>query len=231
MNATKLVEAYLRNRDLCINTIMAHEDRYRELLLLFEGLFDRLHDTYARLGIDEQIYIDTRSDLEIWRGNCRRDFGIDGLQNYSWLENHINLKLFRLGRLQFEPIARGGKIALNVHVPQGEPLLYDRVRESYRYAYRFFHGITNKFVCGSWLLCPALGEILPPTSNIIRFAGDYSIVRLYPESRQCEERVFNRITDDYASYPETTSLQKGVKRKLLSGVKLSAAEGEFTFEG
>ena len=141
----------------------------------------------------------------------------------------MDLGLFRLGRLQFQPVPHGKEIALNVHVAQGEPLDYDAVRDSYDQAYAFFRGITNLYCCESWLLAPELREILPETSNIIRFQKDYTITEYRPDDRQCEERVFVRLQDNPADYPANTRLQKGVRDYLLSGKTVGAASGFFHY--
>ena len=194
---------------------------------LLQALKEETREKYRRLGISDTIFNDTMSDIDIWRENCRRQKGIDGLAEYQWLYLHMELKIFRLGRLQFQPIPYGDEVALNVHIPQGEPLSYEAVWDSYRQAYVFFHGMTDLFVCTSWLLSPALGEILPESSNIIRFQKDYHITALEPDSRQCEKRVFGKLSDNFESYPEKSSLQRGVRQYLLQGGKVGEAEGIF----
>ncbi|MGI5894485.1 MAG: acyltransferase domain-containing protein [Candidatus Merdivicinus sp.] len=226
---TEWLAAYHEDRTACMEAVFQQENRYELCLELFTALFDELKERYQKLGISEQIYRDTRSDLEIWRGNCRRMYGVDGLANYRWLQNHLDLKLFRLGRLQFEPVVNEGRIALNVHIPQGEPLVYEACRESYRQAYAFYHGMTDRFVCHSWLLSPVLQELLPESSNIVRFQKDFEITHYDPNDRQCEERVFGEISDDYGSYPQKTSLQRAVREKLLRGEPIGAAQGEFRY--
>lgn len=226
------LEFYRRDREGCMAAVFAREDRHALCYALFSRLFDGLREKYRALGISEKIYADTRSDLEIWRENCRAEFGEDGLHNWQWLQNHLDLRLYRLGRLQFEPWAPEGRLALNVHVPQGEPLLYDAVQASYREAYRFYRGMTRLFTCHSWLLSPVLREILPESANIVRFGLDYGEVRFDPDDRQCEERVFGfgRVTDDFASYPQDTSLRRAVRERLLAGGKMGAGAGEFLLE-
>ena len=110
--------------------------------------------------------------------------------------------------------------------------MYDAVQASYREAYRFYRGMTRLFTCHSWLLSPVLREILPESANIVRFGLDYGEVRFDPDDRQCEERVFGfgRVTDDFASYPQDTSLRRAVRERLLAGGKMGAGAGEFLLE-
>lgn len=222
-------ERYYTDRESCFAQIQEKEDRWGLFLALYLRLAEDTREQYRRLGIDEKIFRDTMTDLDIWRENCRKQHGVDGLAEYRWLTRHLELKLFRLGRLQFEPIGWEKKAALNVHIPQGEPLDPDAVRQSYRQAYSFFHGSISCYVCGSWLLLPQLGQILPLESNIMQFQKDYTVTKLITDFRQCEERVFPQVLDDPSGYPESTRLQRGVKQLLLSGEKLGFAMGEMEY--
>lgn len=55
--------------------------------------------------ISESILLDTLGDIGVWARNCKRDMGEWGLlrNGYGWLENHVNGRLFKVGRLQFIP--------------------------------------------------------------------------------------------------------------------------------
>lgn len=222
-------ERYYADREGCFSQIEQREDRWQLFLALYRRLSLDTRERYRQLGISEEIFRDTMSDLEIWEENCQKKYGVAGLAEYRWLTRHLELKLFRLGRLQFEPVGWEKKAALNVHIPQGEPLDPDAVQRSYRQAYAFFHGSITCYVCGSWLLLPQLAQVLPPDSNIIRFQKDYTVTKLVEHFRQCEERVFPQILDDPSGYPETTRLQRGVKQLLLSGEKLGFAMGEMEY--
>lgn len=192
---------------------------------------------YQRMGIPDSVFLDTFSDISVWEEECRNRTGHPGVAESGWISRHLSLAIFRLGRLQFEPIALqeplsldgfqipAGQLALNVHIPKLGPLLPEETAASYRMAERFFRGVPPLFLCASWLLSPALEQLLSPTSNILAFQREYRIVRLLPESRQAEERIFGEILDEPENYPEETSLQKAAKRHLLSGEKLASAFG------
>ncbi|MFB9327808.1 acyltransferase domain-containing protein [Paenibacillus aurantiacus] len=211
---------------------------YRETLL---ALFARLAvDAYAEYkvrGISDDIYFDTFSDLQIWSKKCYRDFGVYGIEEYGWLQEHVRLRLFRLGRLQFQPIAleQGvraegrtlgrGELALNVHIPEGGPLDEQSAERSFDMAKTFFRGIPSIFVCQSWLLDPQLSEVLPPTSNILKFQKNFVVYQVDRDARQAEERIFNRVCEDPSLYEAQTSLQQSAKGYLMAGNRLGSGYG------
>ena len=89
----------------------------------------------------------------------------------EWVAKSIRMELFRLGRLQFEPLILDQKLAqkyhlpsgekvLNVHIPAGEKLDYCECQKSFESAKKFFSNEDVIFICDSWLLSPELREIL-----------------------------------------------------------------------
>ncbi|MGL4737270.1 MAG: acyltransferase domain-containing protein [Cellulosilyticaceae bacterium] len=195
------------------------------------------YEVYLAQGIAEQIYWDTMSDLKIWAQNCYHTFGVWGIAEYGWLTNHINRELFRLGRLQFQPIilsetitcqsgnVETGTRVLNIHIPQGEPLLYEACRDAYERARDFFKDQTIKFVCDSWLLDPIYQKLLSETSNIVKFQRDFEIYERNDTSRQAEERIFGALKENPEEYIGETSLQRKAAAHLKAGGRLGSAKG------
>lgn len=212
-----------------------------EYRVLFLYLYVRFavdaYDEYQIRGIDDEVYFDTFSDIQVWCLNCNRDFGEYGIEEYNWLQEHVQLRLFRLGRLQFQPFSfdrdielQGrmiykNQVVLNVHIPEGEPLDPHRTRESFEKAKAFFRGITPVFICHSWLLYPQLDEILPSDSNIIQFQNEFHIYDVDPDSREAEQRIFMNVSSDPSSYEERTTLQRKAKAYLIAGNKLGSGLG------
>ena len=194
-------------------------------------------EQYQMAGISEKIWLDTMSDIRIWSDKYRRETGGTGLVQTGWLAHHLTLELFRLGRLQFEPtrleepvpspsgLLGPGTPALSVHIAAGEPLDHDAALDSYGQAKTFFKNPSPVFVCYSWLLSPALPELLPPESNILAFQRDYALFGTDEADRQAEERIFGAPRDDFAAYPEGTTLQRRAKAWLLSGKKIPSGAG------
>ena len=59
-------------------------------------------ERYRELGIGDDVFAATMSDIGIWTRNCRVRDGVVGIVNYPWVSHHLTLRLFRIGRLQFQ---------------------------------------------------------------------------------------------------------------------------------
>lgn len=187
-------------------------------------------------GISEQVYIDSMYDITLWCEDYYTKHGEYGLSECGWICKSIKMELFRLGRLQFEPITLDSSIAVNeteipegtavysVHIPAGEPLDIAACEHSFAVAPSFFGVDSPIYVCGSWLLAPELADVLSSSSNILAFQKFFTIVRTFP-SRQAEERIFGCVLDDISAYPEYTSLQRNTKAYLLSGKSIGGGYG------
>lgn len=60
-----------------------------------------LQEQYARLGIAQHRLRDALSDIPLWMTHYTVQTGHVGLAEYRWLTNHLRMKLFRLGRLEY----------------------------------------------------------------------------------------------------------------------------------
>ena len=195
---------------------------YHELAILriFLEWIPALQRTYDALGIPEDIFRDNLKDLTIWTQDYWDKHQKPGFAEWEWVSNTFFLKVFRIGRLQFEPSTLDGRPVLEVHIPACEPLDEEAVAEAMTQAPGFFRKHFQQefsmFRCHSWLLCPKLKEILPETSRIIRFQHLFTVYG-EDDERQAEERVFGAPLDDPRLYPEHTSLQRAMKRALLEG--------------
>lgn len=109
---------------------------------------------------------------------------------------------------------------LSVHIPKGADLSKAALCASFEEAKRFFKMYFPEkeirgFYCRSWLMDPALSEILPEDAKIISFqnfftrypvksTGKEIFVFILPEMPECAEDI-----------PETTSLFRAVKKRYL----------------
>ncbi|HEY8389929.1 MAG TPA: acyltransferase domain-containing protein, partial [Clostridia bacterium] len=185
----------------------------------------------------DDVYFDTFKDFAIWNDVCVKETGICGLKELNWLAEPIQLKIFRLGRLQFQStiteedytyndilIPKGSK-AYNIHIPAGEPLNENACTQSYDSATTFFSSESIICLCSSWLLSPVLDELLPSSSNILRFKSRYKIISVNPENRSAERYLFGSIEDDIQKYKPTSSFAAKVKQRLEKGMPIGSAFG------
>ena len=216
------------------------KDANLAVLYLYLNFMEDIKKLHLDAGVEESVFLDGMRDLKIWADDHFDKTGEHGLTQWGWVRNIMRMKVMRLGRLEFEPTempvdfeANGKKIskgepALGVHIPAGEKLDEKAVYESFIRAQGFFKSHFGKdykaYICGSWLLSPELEKLLPPESLILRFQKNFTLYDCHP-SRQAEERVFLKISDDYSVYPENTRLQKNLKNFLLSGGNVRNGSG------
>ena len=198
---------------------------------------------WLQQGLTETVCYDTFRDITLWYRECVRQTGLAGVVEWDWLILPLKGRLYRLGRLQYQPgtlretVCAGGRTfvggaaVLNVHIPADGKLERDAVADSLQQARDFFHeGGYRLFHCHSWLLSPALRDILGSTSNILSFQEFFQVYDEDFSYRQAEERVFGRIGEHPEEYPERTSLQKALKQYLLAGKKVGLGKGVIPFE-
>ena len=240
-------EEYTRNRELYRQDYFAFCDRIKEkedfriwmLAYLCRFACDT-YDVYMERNIEEKIFWDTFRDITYWCENCLRDYGEYGINEYGWFWRHLKLTLFRLGRLEFElleadhditgilegkayKIPKGTPI-INIHIPQGDPLVKEDCVKSFQQACTWF-GTERPYLCHSWLLYPKLRELLKPESNIIRFQELFTLLDTDMEGTEAEQRIFGEVLSDPAGYSEKTGLQKAAKKFLMEGKKLGNGLG------
>ena len=227
----KLYELYKKDHNEFFEEVLRKEESALWFLWLYSHMACKVYDKYNELGISEEIFWDTFQDIRFWCENTEREFGTLGLAEYEWFYRHLDMVLFRLGRLQFEQmqmdqemvsngvcLEKGTKV-INIHIPQGEPLVWEECEKSLEKAKKYF-GWDKPYVCHSWLLYPGLDEVLSENSNIREFRRHFKVVQVDYKEREAEWRVFGKILKNVAKYPEETSLQRKVKAYLLSGKSL-----------
>ncbi len=224
-------------RILLTERLLKGERAYACLLAAVILKAEEVLGLYRKKGISEEIFYSTMTDIRIWSENFREKRGTVGIDNLLWIQNHLSCKLFRLGRLQFQPFpfylppyVKGekrksadlkiGERVLNVHIPQGEKLLKEDCERAFSAAEEFFSDYPYRaFMCDSWLLCERNREFMSEDSNIVRFSEMFEILGSSENSAQTIERVFGKKEDDPSLYPEGTALQRQCKAYILSGGK------------
>lgn len=217
--------------------------------LFFVLLSEILEKRYIEKGLSSKIYYDSMCDLSYKLNECYNLHGIWGTMSASWFPRFFDITRFALGRLQFEimdswfeyddddiHIKKEDKI-INVHIPSSGKLLQEDCLDAYKQAYDFYKEYQRDGVlymyCHSWLLEPALEEILDENSNIIKFKRNYRVFRTdkrgtFPDAW----RVFMKKEDvPIEEYPEDNSLQKNIKEYLLKGNTIGYGLGVMAFDG
>lgn len=210
---------------------------------LLSALFmcEELSKKYAEKGIPEQILLDTLSDIKIWLNTWSEIKGELYLGEMVWLRRHLNMQIFRLGRLQFafeqskhdypQYDLQKGEPVIGVHIPSGEPLTVAECEASFALARVFFKKYFPDYqyrfyTCHSWLLDPALRRILPLKSNIVQFQNRFIHLR-DDDDDAILKYVFKWNTTGlnlkYA--PVLSSFAEAVKSEYLAGTQFHVSLG------
>lgn len=196
--------------------------------MLLAGLHTR--ELYRAQGMGEDVFYDTFGCFPRFVGEHLKSFGRYGFDRSFWTHRQVGMKLFRIGELEYEMTGFHGEKVLSVHIPSSAKLTPETCRDSYRRAAGFFRAhypeyAGRPFICESWLLSPALKELLPGGSNILAFQGDYRLCEIHPEDSEFLSWVYGRADIPPRELPEDTTLRRNMKAFLLGGGKVGAATG------
>lgn len=136
---------------------------------------------------------------------------------------------FRIGCLEYE-FVEGDTNLISVHIPSDADLRKNSVEDSIK-AFKEFckehfpEWESCSLYCESWLLSPALKDLLDDDSNIINFQKYFTIENVDYESMAVLDWVFPGYTEISEQLPDSTSLQKSMKDYLMQGKKVGWAKG------
>jgi len=255
-----LVERFYIDTDLPLSTI---DERLAAIiepteLHLYTGKFvfysclaKELPIHYEKAGISEDIMWDTLEDLRYKLYECLDVKGVPGFFACGWFMGIFKLRLFKLGRLEFnlttyskadirlgEYTVNQGETVIDIHIPSsGEPFDKAARYDAYSRAYRFFrdvrHADVKAFVCNSWLLYPDHYQMLKPTSNIVSFMDDFKIYAShnYENKRDSLWRFFGHHAEKpFEELPRTNSLWKAYAERLCTGGDVGSGSGIFVWD-
>lgn len=143
----------------------------------------------------------------------------------EWLEMVWEGKLAELGRLQFEDRGDG---VLDVHIPETGPLDPAACDASFARA-REVYPDHHTAVCTSWLLDPALAEVLPADSNIVRFQRRFELTSDGGDANADVLRfVFHTRDPDLDKLSPRTTLERALVERMRAGGRWRAPTGRLS---
>ena len=216
---------------------------YSAYMILFICMSERLHKLYNEKGIDDTIFYNTMLDLRYKLEECKLVHNQIGTFVPKWYKGFFEMKIFALGRLQFEinhtwfdckvngkTIPKGTKV-LSVHIPRtGTKLEHSLVLESYKNAKHFFKDEFNEdiiFICNSWLLYPWNRTVLKDGSNLALFYDDFTVVQSGEYNNYSEIwRLFDCLYDGNPdNLPSDTSLRRAYIERIKSNLPIGHGTG------
>lgn len=191
----------------------------------------RNHAVYAEKGIPDQILYDTMGVVTRYCTECHDRTGCWYYDGSGWACRHAGMRLFRIGILEYEFVEREGERRVSVHIPAGVVLSQENLDASVNGAREFIARYFPEhrgepFACHSWLLAPALRQMLGEDSGIRRFQDRFVSIREDAPPDDCVGYVFHVGADTpVCDYPEDTSLQRKIKALMLDGGHLNCGFG------
>ena len=193
-----------------------------------------IRERYAEKGAGDDIFWDSMIDFRCKINECKKVYGVWGIDPITWYAGFFEAKIFKLGRLEYEVRDEG---VYSVHIPSCGALHHEDVLDSYKRAYVFFGGKDGAilpFLCSSYLLFPAYQKaVFPENGNIHRFAADFTIIRIDDKQNFRDAwRVFDRpYTGDLTVLPQNTSLQRAFVAYMKENDNFGTGLGLFLFDG
>ena len=187
------------------------------------------YEEYHKRSIPENVFVDTMKICTRFLNDHFKTFGKYQFIWAWWLPREISLNEFRIGALEYE-FVDGADREIAVHIPSDADLCKTSVDNSVR-AFREFAKVyfpeweQVKLVCESWMLMPELKEMLGKDSTILAFQERFEIDSVDREAMWYMGWIYPGFETIDENLPEGTSLQRNMKKFLLSGGKFGIAKG------
>jgi hypothetical protein len=146
----------------------------------------------------------------------------------------VSKEISTLKKSEWECVLAAKDRVCNLHIPRATDMTPDFVIKSMREGLallreRYPEFDTKAIVCSSWLLEPKLVEILGEGAKLSSFVNRFLKFPVKSFGTSCLGYVFPGYqTGAVEDFPEKTSLQRGVKKLMLSGGFIYGATGLVT---
>lgn len=188
---------------------------------------------YQEKGIAEEIFIATFKTFARFVNEHKVSYGTYGFDRDFWTVRQIAGDIFRIGELEYELFCHSGKRGIGLHIPSDASLEREKLQESYQEAKEFLKRYFPEYedvpiLCESWMLSPVLEKLLSENSKILKFQKEFAVETVDYDNNSFLEWVFKKRDYDASEFqmlPETTSLQRNMKKYILAGGRVGEGEG------
>ena len=261
LKSVPYVQYYGNERELSLNKAeqfvkqaqekIPDENEYAVNLLAWLNCIPYLHNIYKQLRISDEIFYETMKDFVYKAKECKNVYGVCGVFVH-WFFLQFELKLFSLGRLQYEiyqfdfdeytfsntQIKKGDRV-YSCHIPSSGKLTYDMCLDSFQKAYEFFKpeisGDIIPIICQSWLLYkPYVENVFPKNSNIKQFTDMFDIIDATSAGNVFSDcwRVFNKMYEGTTEgLPVDNTLRRNFVEYINSGGDFGYGYGIILYDG
>lgn len=205
------------------------EDNIKILTCMLKASAD-IYGIYKTKGISDIIYLDTMKCYTRFINETYKMTGRLYFDRYWWTTRQASCHLFRIGTLEYEIKHIDDKVVIGLHIPSDADFSTSAVDNSLMNAKEFFAryypNLANaEYRCHSWLLDSQLKGMLNENSNIVSFQNRFEIFDDGEVATEFIEWLYNTKSNDYSALPENTSLQRNMKKHILSGGVICNAYG------
>lgn len=212
----------IKSARLNLQEILGEDEDGIKILACMLKASANLYDVYKVKGISDEVYVETMKCYTRFINETYRMTGRYYFDRQWWTAREAGGHLYRIGELEYELKRLEGQQVIDIHIPSDANFSPKAVDESLEMAEEFLRIHYPEmsdcdFTCDSWLLSRQLEGMLKEESNIRSFAKRFEILGEGEPDTEFVEWIFNTKTDNYETLPENTSLQRGMKKFILSG--------------
>ena len=154
----------------------------------------------------------------------------DRFCGYPIENNRVSRYMQTFSKDSWECVLRGSDNVIGFHIPRKtdlSPASVERALEEGRALARkaYPEYDLKAFHCHSWLLDPALEEMLGDCSNIAAFARRFIRYPVNSSGQEVFSFILSGKLESYEQLPENTRLLRELKRKYLNGGQITAFAG------
>lgn len=203
------------------NILGEDKDNIKILACMLKASADA-YEIYKIKDISDEIYYSTMKCYTRFINETYKMTGKYYFDRYWWTTRQAGCHLFRIGELEYEIKPISNKTVIEIHIPSDadfSPFAVDKSLQKSRSFFAEFYPflVNSEYRCHSWLLDYQLKEMLPESSNIIRFQKRFDIFDKGEEDTEFIEWLFKTKSKNFEDFSENTSLQRNMKKHLLSG--------------
>lgn len=184
---------------------------------------------YLRRGIDMKIFAETMKFCNRFLREHKSQWGTYQYIWAWWFPRQMSLNEFRIGALEYEFVdAQEREIA--IHIPSDADMTPASVKESLNCFQAFRKQVFPEWreiviSCDTWMLVPELEQFLGLSSNVVAFQKLFKIDKIDREATWFMDWIYPGYKKINEDLPETTTLQRKLKRFLLDGNAFGVAKG------
>lgn len=136
----------------------------------------------------------------------------------------------KLDKNLWKMVMTEGDRILDIHIPAGKKLSHESCGKSMQLAADFFAKYFPEynpvaFHSDTWLFDSQFQEILPSTSNIVKFQREFYLYPYLSGDDYALRRIFGAVPDDMKNAAKNTSLQQAVIDYYSTGGRIRALRG------